>query len=56
MTIMISRIIPVQKVLSISRRNSQLSQDRRKKKEQDSAGTKFTPIEKAKPNTNTRNT
>ncbi|WP_156478662.1 hypothetical protein [Anaerosporomusa subterranea] len=55
MDMMINRIIPVQKVLSISRRNSQLSQDRRKKKEQDSAGTKFTPIEKGKLNTNKRN-
>lgn len=54
MIIGISKIMPVQKV-SISSRNSQLSQDRRKKKEQATSGAQFAQIEKAKQNTNTRN-
>ncbi|MDF2500897.1 MAG: hypothetical protein K0Q77_1611 [Anaerosporomusa subterranea] len=51
----ISKIMPVQRVLSVSNRNSQLAQDRRKKKEQATSGAQFAQIEKAKQNTNTRN-
>jgi hypothetical protein len=46
----ISKIMPIQKV-SISGRNSQLSRDRGKKKEQAAPGARFTPIEPAKPTT-----
>lgn len=51
---MIRKVMPIPRISIISR-NSQLSQERRKKKEQTDSDSKFQPIELTKPSENTRN-